>query len=209
MYNYFFGAYRKDDGSSIGMIHVRCEEDLIFKLKLLHSNQNIKKQLFNNYPQIKKQFEIVIDPIYLHSDNVEIYFATEYDYRNYNKQYDNECRMVESLMNDIRREEKTKLITPEILIEAGFEYLENESKQFSEYEEKNYGIKDYKIYRKWIDDKIPIKLNIDNGWNNRFGDKGWHIHIDNQDCETIGTADISTVLEFNTLMKVFGSKFIL
>ena len=209
MYNYFFGAYRKDNGSSIGMIHVRCEEDLIFQLKPLQSNQNIKQQLFNNYPQIKKQFEIVIDPIYLNSDNIEICFTTEYDYRNYNKQYDNECRMVESLMNDIRREEKTKLITPEILIEAGFEYIEDESKICAEYEEKNYGIKDYKRYRKWTEDETPIKLDIDNGWNNRFGDKGWHVHIDNQDCTTIGTADISTVLEFNMLMKVFESKFIL
>lgn len=209
MYNYFFDAYRKDNGSTIGMIHIRCEEDLIFQFKSLQPNQNIKQQLFNNYPQIKKQFEIVIDPIYLYSDNVEIRFTTEYDYRNYNKQYDNECRMVESLMNDIRREEKTKLITPEILIEAGFEYLENESKTCAEYEETTYGIKNYKMFRKWTEDETPIKLDIDNGWNNRFGKDGWHIHIDNQDCTTIGTADISTVLEFNMLMKVFGSKFML
>ena len=207
MYNYFFDIYRKDNGSTIGMIHVRCEEDLIFQLK--PKDQDIKQQLFNNYPQIKKQFEIVIDPIYLSSDNVEIRFTTEYDYRNYNKQYDNECRMVESLMNDIRREEKTKSITPEILIEAGFEYLENESKTCAEYEETTYGIKNYKMFRKWTEDETPIKLDIDNGWNNRFGNKGWHVHIDNQCCETIGTADISTVLEFNMLMKVFESKFIL
>lgn len=206
MYNYFFDVYKKDNGAIIGMVHIRCEEDLISQLK---PDQNIKQQLFNNYPQIKKQFETVIDPIYLHSDNIGVCFTTEYDYRNYNEQYDNRCRLVESLINDLRREEKTKLITPEILIEAGFEYLEGESKTCAEYEATTYGIKNYKMFRKLTEGETPIKVDIDNGWNNRFGDKGWHVHIDNQDCETIGTADISTVLEFNMLMKVFGSKFIL
>ena len=204
MHNYFFEAYRKDVGETIGMIHIRCEENIFDEFDIKHA---VKNRLFNSYPQIRKQFEMTIDPILLSSDNVEICFTSEYDYRNYDKQYDNECKFIESLINDIQREEKNKLITPEILIDAGFEYLENESKQFSECEEKNYGIKDYKRYHKLTDDKIPIILDIDNGWNNRFGDKGWHVHIDNKNCETIGTADISTVLEFNMLMKVFRSKF--
>ena len=48
-------------------------------------------------------------------------------------------------------------------------------------------------------------INIDNGYNNRG--TGWHLHIDNDMCETIGSADIDTVWEFNTLMQVFKSKF--
>ena len=40
MHNYFFNAYRKDNGSTIGMVHIRCEEDLIFQLK--PEDRNIK-----------------------------------------------------------------------------------------------------------------------------------------------------------------------
>ena len=70
---------------------------------------------------------------------------------------------------------------------------------------KDYGIKDYKIFRKWTDDKHPIKLDINNGWNNR-GTK-WSLHIDNDACETIGYADIDYVWQFNSLMEIFDSEF--
>jgi len=95
------------------------------------------------------------------------------------------------------------LITEEFLINAGFEYMEQESKLCEEYQKTTYGITDYKSYRKWTNDKHPIKLDIDNGWNNR-GTK-WSLHIDNDDCETIGCADIDYTWQFNKLMEVFDS----
>ena len=104
--------------------------------------------------------------------------------------------------------DKHRNITENILIDAGFEYLEIESNICKEYERNTYGIEDYKVFRKWIDDKDltnVLKLDIDNGWNNRG--TGWHLHIDNDVCNTIGSADIDTVWEFNMLMQVFKSKF--
>jgi len=96
------------------------------------------------------------------------------------------------------------LITEEFLINAGFEYMEQESKLCEEYQKTTYGIIDYKSYRKWTDDEHPIKLDIDNGWNNR-GTK-WSLHIDNDICETIGCADIDYTWQFNKLMEVFDSE---
>jgi hypothetical protein len=95
------------------------------------------------------------------------------------------------------------LITKDILENAGFEYMEQESKLCEEYQKTTYGITDYKLYRKCTDDKHPIKLDIDNGWNNR-GTK-WSLHIDNDACETIGCADIDYTWQFNKLMEVFDS----
>ena len=95
------------------------------------------------------------------------------------------------------------LITKEILENAGFEYMEQESKLCAEYEKNTYGIIDFKSYRLWTEDEHPIKLDIDNGWNNR-GTK-WSLHIDNDACETIGCADIDYTWQFNKLMEVFNS----
>ena len=97
------------------------------------------------------------------------------------------------------------LITEEFLINAGFEYIKNESEMLKPVYLNDYGIKDYKVFRKWTDDEYPIKLDIDNGWNNR-GTK-WSLHIDNEACETIGYADIDYVWQFNSLMEIFNSKF--
>lgn len=97
------------------------------------------------------------------------------------------------------------LITEEILKNNGFEYLEHESNLMKGLEESLYDVKNYKIFRKWTEDEHPIKLDINNGWNNR-GTK-WSIHIDNEDCETIGCADIDTLDQFNKLMEIFNSEF--
>lgn len=100
---------------------------------------------------------------------------------------------------------KHQIITEDILINAGFEYLERESNLTKDYQNELYEKENYKVFRKWTEDKIPIKLDIDNGVNNRGTE--WYLHIDNDACETIGSADINTVYEFNLLMEVFGSKF--
>lgn len=95
-------------------------------------------------------------------------------------------------------------LTEDILINAGFEFLEHETELLAEYEKTNHGIDDYKMFRKWTDDELPIKLDIENGYNN--SGRKWHLHIDNNTCETIGCADIDTVEQFNKLMEVFESK---
>ena len=120
-----------------------------------------------------------------------------------NEQYDNERMFLEHIKDEKIKEDKKTQITEEILLNAGFEYLENES--INSWQKQLYEQTNYKVFCKWTDDECPIKLDIDNGLNNRGTE--WYLHIDNDVCETIGSADINTVWEFNTLMEVFGSKF--
>jgi hypothetical protein len=103
--------------------------------------------------------------------------------------------------------DKHRYITEDLLKDAGFEFLEAESNLGNEAHKLNPWLcrANYKVYRKWTNDKQPIKLDIDNGFNNRG--TNWHLHVDNYSCESIGTADIDHVWEFNTLMQVFKSKF--
>ncbi len=101
--------------------------------------------------------------------------------------------------------EKNTIITEDILVNSGFEYLEHETDLLTGYQKETFGIDNYKVFRIWTNDDNPIKLDIDNGCNNRG--TSWHLHIDNDICETIGTADIDTVEQFNKLMEVFDSKF--
>lgn len=104
-----------------------------------------------------------------------------------------------------KNEYKQILITEEILKNSGFEYLERESNLTQDYQNQLYDKDNYKVFRMWTNDDSKLKLDIDNGVNNRGSE--WHLHIDNDHCETIGSADINTVYEFNLLMEVFGSKF--
>lgn len=96
-------------------------------------------------------------------------------------------------------------ITEDILEKNGFELIGTNQVIKSHYKDQ-FGIDNYVEYRIWTKDKNnAIKIDIDNGINNR-GTK-WHVHIDNELCESIGCADIDTIYEFNTLMKVFGSEY--
>ena len=97
------------------------------------------------------------------------------------------------------------IITEQILIDNGFEFLEHETELLSKYQKEEYGIDDYVMYRLWTEDEHPIKLDVDNGWTN--SGRKWSVHIDNNDCETIGYADIDTIEQFNKLMEIFDSKF--
>jgi len=100
---------------------------------------------------------------------------------------------------------KHNFITNDDLLNAGFKFRKDESKLIDKYQKEKYGIDDYVMYQLWTTDEHPIKLDIDNGWNNR-GTK-WSLHIDNDVCETIGYADIDTIKQFNKLMEIFDSKF--
>ena len=122
-----------------------------------------------------------------------------------NLNYNNQYQITDYIINEKQKEDKETIITEDILINAGFEYLERESNLTQDYQNQLYGKDNYKVFRKWTDDDSQLKLDIDNGINNRGTE--WYLHIDNDHCETIGSADINTVYEFNLLMEVFGSKF--
>ena len=100
-------------------------------------------------------------------------------------------------------DEEEMIITEEILVDNGFELMEYETELLSKYQKDNYGIDNYVMYRLWTVDKHPIKIDIDNGWNN--SGRKWSVHIDNEACETIGYADINTIGQFNKLMEIFES----
>ena len=63
-------------------------------------------------------------------------------------------------------------------------------------------------YRMWTPDG-KLSMDIDNGptndyeWNLHI----WTLHIDNDACESLGNVSISTVEQFNLMMKVFENKF--
>ena len=101
---------------------------------------------------------------------------------------------------------ENKEITEQLLLDTGFEYLEKESKLMIEAYKLDslIGKEDYKVFRKWIDD-YKLKIDIDNGWTNNDGK--WHVHVDNDYCETIGCADLTYTWQFNKLMEIFESNF--
>ena len=61
----------------------------------------------------------------------------------------------------------------------------------------------YIAYRMWTPDG-KLSLDIDNGPTD---DYEWNLHIDNDACESLGNVSISTVEQFNIMMKVFENKF--
>ena len=224
-YNQYFNIFKttlEDPGELISTIRVRYNEKIwekinneyldtqkwmttsIFHLDIKSYIQNIFPDVYN----LMKELTLHDNRINLDDDCFSVCLGTLSDYRKVNEQFDNEMSFLEYLNSEIVEMDKYRYITDDILKEAGFEYLENESNLGREAHNQNFELcsEDYSVYRKWTEDKpFPIKLDIDNGQNNR-GTK-WHLHIDNSDCETIGCADINTVWEFNTLMQVFKSKF--
>lgn len=222
--NYFFEVYEiisEDAEQCLGMKHIRLDSDFknkifpqdsIFTCEFKHDDgnifkygYNIKQELIDKCPDVINELCESFGTEIIGNDNVGICLISSYDYRQYDKQYDNECRFVEYMMSEKSKEDKETLITEELLIDNGFEYLEKESNLTKDYQNQLYEKDNYKVFRKWTNDSFPLKLDIDNGVNNRGTE--WYLHIDNDHCESIGSADIDNVWEFNTLMEVFGSKF--
>lgn len=227
-FNIFKPTIDDDLGVLISTIRIRYEDKIWdklreskylnnkFYLELSHNDPysiyhlNIKSYIKELFPDIYDFIKGVVfhdNMINLDDDCFIVCLATLNDYRKIDEKLDNELSFLEYINSEKSEMDKNRHITPEILIDAGFEFLENESNLGREAYKTNCELccEDYSVYRKLTDDNIPIKLDIDNGQNNR-GTK-WHLHIDNSDCETIGCADIDTIWEFNTLMQVFKSKF--
>jgi hypothetical protein len=100
-------------------------------------------------------------------------------------------------MNDMK-------ITKDILLNNGFkevyeeELWKNALKDF-------YGIDDFFVAELWTEDESPIKIDMRYKITNNEAE--WYMHLDNEDCETIGSADIDYIWQFNKMMEIFNSKF--
>ena len=170
------------------------------ELKKYLMNTDIGNEyIIKHFSTAHKDLNIIED------ESIEVRKISSLQYRKFDKYYDNQYQITDYIINEKQKEDKETIITEDILIDSGFEYLERESNLTQDYQNQLYGKDNYKVFRKWTDDDSQIKLDIDNGVNNRGTE--WHLHIDNDHCETIGSADINTVYEFNLLMEVFGSKF--
>lgn len=96
------------------------------------------------------------------------------------------------------------LITEDILLKNGFERLNLKDDEVKVHN-NIWGIEDYRAYVLWTNDEQSIK--IDMRWKCTNNGANWYMHIDNCDCETIGSADIDYIEQFNLMMKVFNSNF--
>ena len=98
-------------------------------------------------------------------------------------------------------------ITEDLLLQHGFKYVstEDEVNTFN----KVFCIDNYAEYmydtfeQDGFDNNIII--NIQRGVTNNNAE--YHVHVDNNTCCTIGSADISYIEQFNMLMEIFESKF--
>lgn len=218
MNNFYFEVY--NDQEPLEHINIRTEQEIWRQicespeyttdemLDKFHQSpynwmhhQDFKKKLLEIYPD----FITIYPNIDFNREDIHIRMIPQIEYRQYDEKFDNEMKFLEYIQSEKASTDKHTPINFKILEDGGFELQEAENNLTKKYQEETYGIKNYKSYRLWTKDKNPIKLDIDNGWNNR-GTK-WSLHIDNDVCETIGYADINNVWEFNTLMEVFGSKF--
>ena len=95
-------------------------------------------------------------------------------------------------------------ITDDILLKNGFECNNLKSEEIQVHNEI-WGIDDYRSYTLWTNDEQSIK--IDMMWKCTNNGANWHMHIDNDDCETIGSADIDYIEQFNLMMKIFESNY--
>ena len=100
-------------------------------------------------------------------------------------------------MNDIK-------ITKEILLNNGFKEVYKEELWKNTYKDF-YGVDDFFMAELWTEDESPIKIDMRNKITNNGTE--WYMHLDNEDCETIGSADIDYIWQFNKMMEIFNSKF--
>lgn len=97
--------------------------------------------------------------------------------------------------------DKNTPITHDLLQSAGF--IDRTSSLDKTIAEQYYHITDYHTWELWTADNY--KLNIYNGLTNNSAE--WNLHIDNDHCCSIGSADIDNVWQFNTMMEILGITF--
>lgn len=98
-------------------------------------------------------------------------------------------------------------LTEEILQKNGFKRIDTEEERQNM--KTTMFIDDYSAWRYYTtkeDDKEHfLKLDMQKGFTNNGA--SWYLHIDNDFAMSIGSADISTVEQFNLMMDVFYSNF--
>ncbi len=87
------------------------------------------------------------------------------------------------------------------LIIAGFKEITKSCEK--EFWERN-GVKNYSEWQLWTPDgKALIVMSYGNTNNNAL----WGMHVDNEACDSIGSADISTVYQFNLIMEALNLEY--
>ena len=95
------------------------------------------------------------------------------------------------------------LITEDILLKNGFTpFLNLENKIL--YEEI-WELDELKMYKISTNEENFININMLYKCTNNGAE--WHMHLDNDNCESIGSADISYIDQFNKMMEIFDSSF--
>ena len=168
---------------------------------------DIKHYLKNYFPNVYDLCKSSLTTNDIEDEEVKIWLATFEEYRKFDKKFDNNLKFIEYINSEISEYDKHREISEDILKEAKFENITNQDVA-KYWKNSEYNILDYS---EWKLDTIEkdggnfISLVMMKGVTNNSA--LWNLHIDNNFYETIGSADISTVWQFNTLMKVFGSKF--
>lgn len=213
MKNQFFQAIRYIDNDMhevLTCMHIKRDRDICKEILENYAympcidKTNLKELFLNEYIDIYTMFEnTLLSMGYdINDPHIEIWLATSNDYRQFDKQYDNERSFIEYVNSEISEYDRRKKITPEILLDAGFKDVTSRE-LIDAFDNSNPNSHIYTIWTDKFDKDEAIKLDIDNIYTNRG--TNWHVHIDNCDCDSIGSADIDTVWQFNMLMEVFGS----
>ena len=96
------------------------------------------------------------------------------------------------------------LITEDILLKNGFIYFLTKDSEKEAYEEI-WGLDEFKMYTICTNEENFIKIDMMYKCTNNGAE--WHMHLDNDNCESIGSADISYIDQFNKMMEIFDSSF--
>ena len=224
-HNFYFELYTEceDRHQGIAYLHISTEQEIWKEIcdqflctdehfeKFSKSpydaiyNTDIKHYLRVVSPEVLNHFNPVIEGFDINDDKYKVRMCTEREYRAHDEKFNQEMTFLEGFKSDKEAMDKLIEISEDILKEAGFEENTNEiEKTFWE----SQGIKDYSSWRRDthdVDGDQYIIIDFRKGVTNNCA--SWGMHLDNNICESIGSADISNVWQFNTIMNVFGSKF--
>lgn len=95
-------------------------------------------------------------------------------------------------------------ITNDVLQKNGFTEVKQSQTIVETYKEI-WDLEDFFEYDFVTNDEKPLKINMMSECTNNGA--RWHLHIDNDRCESIGSADIDYIDQFNKMMEVFDSTF--
>ena len=167
--------------------------------------QDVKNLLLKYYPEFENLTEVDLS-----KDDIVVNLISKSTYRKFNEELDYQMTFEEYINSEQSLKDRNRNITEVILMDNGFS-RRDDNIELQRHYENQYGVKDYSSWYIWTgnfdDEYKQIKIDFEKGLTNNGS--LWYIHLDGNDCTTIGTAQISTVFEFNLLMQVYKSKFIM